>query len=169
MNVRYGVETYLVGTVRRYVLAHFPARVAAAQWAVGGLSEGGTCGTVLGLAHPSTYRTILDLSGLADPIYEHDTIAQSLPVLFGGSRAEFDRHDPPWLLRHRDYRGVGAWFGCGTADSASRAAQDELAPLGRAAGLRVSVHTYPGGHAWSVWTAALREFLPWFWARTDGG
>ena len=64
-------------------------------------------------------------------------------MLFGGSKAEYDAHDPLVLLRTHTYPTLGGWFEVGTADSAPLAAQRTLVPLARGAGIATCSASFP--------------------------
>jgi hypothetical protein len=82
-------------------------------------------------------------------------------VLFGGSQAAYDQHDPLYLLRQKRFPGVAGWFEVGTDDSAPLAAQRTLVPLSTSAGILTCSREVPGeGHDFSLWERAFRESLP---------
>jgi len=86
--------------------------------------------------------------------------------LFGGSSAAYDAHDPPALLRSRTYPRMGGWFEVGTADGGPLAAQRELVPLARSAGVVTCSVEIPGaGHAFGLWARAFKDSLPWLSSR----
>ena len=161
------VEQYLIDDVPRFVSAHFDATTDHRRWSIIGLSEGGTCAIMLALRHPAGFAAFGDLSGLAQPtLGAHDSPATALAVLFGGSVAAFNQHDPLWLLSHRTYSALAGWFACGTHDGKVRADQARLSERARAAGITVRATELLGSHAWAVWSNAFRQLLPWIWART---
>jgi len=161
------VETYLTRDVVGWVRHRYARDVGTRPWWVAGLSEGGVCSIMLALRHPATYSAFGDFSGLVRPKVEHETPAQSDQVLFAGDPARRNAHDPGWLLTHRHYRRLYAWFGVGAADRVPRAAQTTLVAAARAAHLTVHEETRPGRHVWTVWAYELRALLPWLWTH-DG-
>jgi S-formylglutathione hydrolase FrmB len=161
------VERYLTMDVPRWVEAHYPTRTGQ-RWAVAGLSEGATCAAMLALVHPKEFSLFGDFSGLVRPtIGDMDDPVATVRVLFHGSRAAYDAHDPLWLLAHRRYPDTAGWLEYGAQDRKGRAAAQSLARAARPAGLRVHVATVPGRHRWPVWQAALRSMLPWVWQRLE--
>src|SRR5690348_7224265 len=51
------IERYLTVDVPRWVRTHLPVNPDQRHWAIGGSSEGGTCGLMLSLRHPAMYPT----------------------------------------------------------------------------------------------------------------
>jgi S-formylglutathione hydrolase FrmB len=159
---------YLQRVVPAWIAAHLPAERDRIHWAIGGLSAGGTCAATQAMNRPSAYRAFVDLAGLEHPtLGRNDDPRIALRDLFDGSRSDFDEHDPLWLARHRDLRGLAAWFECGRSDAAGVRAQALVAASARRSGAEVHAAVVAGGHEWAVWTAALTQALPWLWARVD--
>jgi len=156
------VETYLTRDVVRWVRHRYAREVGSRPWSVAGLSEGGLCSIMLTLRHPATYSVFGDFSGLMSPQVEHETAAQSDQTLFA-SAADKARHDPLWLLTHRHYGRLYAWFGVGASDPRPLRAQHALSAAARAAHLTVHTETQPGKHVWRIWAHELQAFLPWSW------
>ncbi len=162
------VETYLTVDVPAAVQQSFGTRPPGRDWAVAGLSEGGTCAIMLALRHPDLFTAFGDFGGLVGPRSGEtnaDT-ADTVTQLFGGSQQQFEAHEPTALLGSRSYPGMGGWFQVGAADPEPFAAAEQLAPLARTAGIDVCLVTMPGlGHTFDVWSAAFRDALPWLAAR----
>jgi S-formylglutathione hydrolase FrmB len=158
------VETYLTVDVPNWLLAHTPASPNHHEWAIAGLSEGGTCAMMLALRHYPDFRAFGDISGLARPtVGDRDAPQRTITKLFGGSRTAYDEHDPLWLLPRHHYPGLAGWFACGSSDAAVLADQKTIAPIARAAGLTVHDEVVPGRHTWLVWSGELQQMLPWLW------
>lgn len=158
------VEEYLTRQVPDYVREHFPAARGGRRWTVAGLSEGGTCALMLALRHPTAFRGFGDFSGLARPtLGPRDDERRTLDELFAGSRRDYDQHDPMWLLARHRYPTLAGRLIAGADDAAVIADETRVAAAARAARLPVQRTTEPGKHAWTVWAAALRGFLPWMW------
>lgn len=163
------VEQYLTTDVPDYVMAHEPVSQDRRQWAIAGLSEGGTCAAVLALRHFPQYRAFVDLSGLVRPtVGDKDDPQATIAELFGGSVSEYQQHDPIWLLQHQQYPGLAAWLACGTNDAQVRADQPRLAAAASAADVTVHTEVVPGRHSWPVWAVELRRVLPWLWNLVSG-
>jgi S-formylglutathione hydrolase FrmB len=161
------VERYLADVVPAWIAAHLPAAADHREWSVAGNSEGGTCAAMLALRHSTTFESFGDFSGLQHlTLGKRDNRALTTRVLFGGSKRDYDVHDPPWLLAHR---GSGlhlvAWYECGGKDRTVSHDQADMVADTRRAGIPLRAVVVPGGHEWPVWTDALARLLTWFWAR----
>jgi S-formylglutathione hydrolase FrmB len=155
------VETYLTRDVITWVRTRYDSVVGQRPWWIAGLSEGGLCSAVLALRHPDLYTAFGDFSGLARPIVEGRTVAESDQQLYRGDPVTKREHDPQWLLAHRHYSDLRAFFECGTADKPVRRAQEALVVAAARAGLPVHAQQRPGKHSWTVWADSLRELLSW--------
>ncbi|MEB3370011.1 alpha/beta hydrolase [Saccharopolyspora mangrovi] len=160
---RGAAETYLAADVPRFVRARFLARDPGRDWAVAGLSEGGSCAIMLALRHPDVFATFGDFGGLLGPRDgDSNDPAGTVDALYGGSQQEFDAHEPVWLLSHARFPGLHGFFAVGDADAEPRAAVSQLAELSRKAGIDTEVVVIPGGeHTFDVWRAAFADALPW--------
>ena len=154
-------ETYLVTDVPAFARSELDASTAPGSLAIGGLSAGGTCSIMLALVHPDVYRTFASFSGFDAPQYEETDRADTIRILFGGSTAAFDRHDPSQLLAGNRFDGTAGWFEVGRDDDAPLAATDLLQPAAVRAGIATCVSVVPGGHDFDVWSRALSDAFPW--------
>ena len=158
------VETYLGVDVPRYVERMFHSRRPGAGWAVGGLSEGGTCAAMLALRHPGTFPTFVDISGLAGPRLGETNggVAATVAAMFDGSARAFAEHEPADLLRAHRYPGLAGWFESGDADPAPAAAATALAGQARRAGMVSCLVLVPGGgHSFDVFAQGLQDAFGW--------
>jgi len=130
--------------------------------AVAGLSAGGTCSTILALRNPKVFQTFADYSGYPSPTYQNDNEQQTIVQLYGGSRTNYEAHNPVSLLTHGHFSGMGGWFTAGQSDPQPLAAVSQLSKLAKQAGMQqVCVTTSPGGHDFVFWAAAFQKSLPW--------
>ncbi|MEO9138780.1 MAG: alpha/beta hydrolase-fold protein [Jatrophihabitans sp.] len=162
------VEQYLTSVVPAWIATHLPATTNHRDWALAGLSEGGTCSLMLTLRHRSVFNTIGDFAGQAHlTLGEPDNHTRTVQILFDGSQSAYDLHDPLYLLTHAgSLRGLGIWMQSGALDRQSVIDQALLAPTAQAKGATVQPVLYPGlGHRWPVWTNAFTRMLPWWWQR----
>lgn len=158
------VETYLTVDVPRWIRAHLPVKAGRGNFAIAGLSEGGTCALMLALRHPSVWQTFDDISGLARPtVGEDDDRARTIRLLFGGSAAAFDAHDPTYLLRKHRYPTTRGELYYGTSDRKVVRDVRVLLPLLRRAGVGTRVAAQSGAHSWTVFGGGLSSFLGWWY------
>jgi S-formylglutathione hydrolase FrmB len=155
------VETYLTKAVPEYMQKNFNARTRVGSFAIAGLSEGGTCAAGLALNNPKEYPVFANYSGLVSPQYNEDTQQQTIDALFGGSLANFNAHNPLYLLAHNRYNGMSGWFEAGQQDPVSVQAAHTLQGLAANAGIDTCVTTPPGKHNFAFFTIAFQNSLPW--------
>ncbi|QIZ33558.1 alpha/beta hydrolase family protein [Saccharopolyspora sp. ASAGF58] len=162
-SARGNAETYLTEDVPRFVHSRFLTRDPGRDWAVAGLSEGGSCAIMLALRHPDVFATFGDFGGLLGPRDgDVNDPAGAADALFGGSQQDFDAHEPSWLLTHRRFPGLHGFFVVGDNDPEPRAAVNRLAELSRVAGIDTELVVIPdGGHTFDVWRTAFADALPW--------
>lgn len=162
------VERYLTVDVPDYLTSHI-AGSDNQNWWIAGNSEGGTCAMMLALRHSDVYGAFGDLSGLSRPtLGVTDQPGRTIRELFHGSRADYNQHDPAWLLQHHRYPAMSGWWGCGTDETSIQRNQEQISQLARRAGISVQTNLIPGGHGWPTWTLSLREMLPWLWQQAGG-
>jgi S-formylglutathione hydrolase FrmB len=157
-------ETYLTVDVPRFMIERFGAAAGARQWAVAGLSEGGTCALMLVARHPDRFSTFADFAGDAAPTLGSDE--RTIRSLYNGSTAEWRAHDPvSWFAKDAS-SGVEGYFAVGSHDDGDIDSVTSLGDSARAAHLKTVVEVIPGGgHNWYTWKRALRDAYPWLVAR----
>jgi S-formylglutathione hydrolase FrmB len=155
-------ETYLTVDVPAYLRSTFGAETAPDSMAIGGLSAGGMCATMLALRHPTIYTAFGDYAGLTSPTVDEWVDPEATTnTLFGRSTAAYNAHDPLYLLAHNAYPTMGGWFEVGTADRDPLAAQQTLAPLAQQAGIATTAVEVPGaGHDFDLFAKAFADSLP---------
>jgi S-formylglutathione hydrolase FrmB len=160
-------ETYLTVDVPAFVRANFGAATTPDSMAIAGLSAGGMCASMLALRHPTLYGTFGDYAGLTSPtVGESVNPAATIQSLFGGSVAAYQAHDPLHLLATNTYPGMAGWYEVGTDDGGPLAAQHQLVPLARSAGIEVHEVEVPGaGHTFSFFAQAFADSLPFLCSR----
>lgn len=164
------VETYLAVDVPTWVSAHLGAATAASRWAIGGLSEGGTCAFDLALRHRDRWSTFLDFGG-----EDHISRAGGVLGLFPGSMSQRRElaasYDPGVLLRgFADPSSVQGWFEVGQNDGSTTSGVERLAAAAQARGMTVRLAVQAGGHHnWKVWRNCFTDSLPWAAARLQAG
>jgi S-formylglutathione hydrolase FrmB len=158
---RGNVETYLTQDVPNYIEAHFPVSDSPSNWAIGGLSMGGSCAVMLALLHPNVYQTFLDMSGEIGPSL--DSQAQTIQILFHGSYVDWQEHQPLYLLSHRKYSSnTGGFFASGNADTPTTIEQTkELYLAAKQDGLNTVYETVQGPHSFNVFAQIFTDAVPW--------
>ena len=153
------VATYLAVDVPTWIKAHLQIDPQPRAWAVGGLSYGGTCALQLATNNPDIYPTFLDFSGQEEPTLgdRQRTVAAG----FGGDEAAFIKVNPMDLMRTKKYPTSAGAFVVGSDDKDYRPGQIKVAQAAREAGMDVTYLELPGGHSWSVWSAALEKQMDW--------
>ena len=156
-------ETYLTVDVPTFVHKRFGATIDPDQWAIGGISEGGTCALVLALRHPDVYRHVLDISG--DP-YPNVGVGpngetRATQHLYGGDASQWAAHNPISLMESHPFPGDSAWFAAGAQDSSHLRAAHMLAAAAKRACITTIFTSSPGGHSFMYFKVALRDALPW--------
>jgi len=160
---RGNVETYLTTDVPTYLKANFDVSSNPANWAIGGLSDGGTCGIMLALRHPDVYHGFLDLGGDIGPASGNQLT--TIKDLFNGLATAWQEHQPLYLLQqHNTFKELHmfGYFAVGSSDtSRTMGAVQTLYHQSTAAGLTVAYETTPGHHAFDVWKQQFQDALPW--------
>jgi enterochelin esterase-like enzyme len=155
-------ETYLITDVPNFMQANFNAAIGKHSIAVAGLSAGGTCASILALRNPKEYSIFASYSGYSSPTYINDNEQQTIAQLYGGSKADYEAHNPEGLLKTNRYTTTSAWFTAGAQDQQAFASAQQMADLARKAGMaQVCLTTPPGGHDFVFWAAAFQDSLPW--------
>jgi enterochelin esterase-like enzyme len=125
------------------------------------MSAGGYCALNLGLRHRDAVATIIDMSG--DTVPTHTSGAVSLfgahnPDVAADVLANSPAHYATTISPQPPTR---IWLDSGSADTDI---VHEMSALNRTLvgrGIDVVWQVRPGGHTYWVWTAAMREALPW--------
>ena len=164
MNSALGqVATYLSVDVPAWIRATLQVNPNTATWAIGGLSNGGTCSLQMAVTAPDVYRTFLDISGEAEPTLggHADTVAAT----FGGDEAAFAAVNPLDVLAARSFPGTAGYLVAGAQDPEYRPQAVRVFDACRAANMDVRLQVLPGGHTFEVWGPGLSGALPWLGTR----
>ena len=161
-------ETYLTVDVTNWVKKNLPVASSSNQWLIGGFSQGGTCSTQLGPAHPKIYGHIFSADGELEPTDQ--TREDTINRYFGGDEQAYELHVPAHIIaRHAPsnqtmFSVAGAW------DSGSRHNQLAIGQAAVRAGMQVTAVTaLNSGHDWHSVQAGLRPALERFCAQTGLG
>ena len=157
------VLSYLRVDVPQWIKSNLQVDQNAEQWAVGGLSSGGTCALVLAVNAPDVYRSFVSISG-EDQVTIGDP-TKTVNELFGGSQAAFDAVDPLSVMKSTTFPDTAGFVVGGTDDTYLPQAK-RVAAAGTAAGMTITYVELPGGHEWRVWGAGFVLAVPWLATRT---
>lgn len=165
VDSRSGVKdfSYLTVDVPNWVQAHLQVDPDPTQWAVGGLSAGGTCAVQLAVNAPARFPTFLGFS-----VQDHPTIgdhADTVATLFGGDEAAYDAVDPLKVLAARSFPGSAGILAAGASDTVYGPQTRTVYAAAQAAGMQVRYLELPGGHDSPFWAAALAASMPWLGTR----
>ncbi|MCG2624537.1 hypothetical protein LVY72_21850 [Arthrobacter sp. I2-34] len=128
--------TYLSVDVPAWVHSTLGAGTAGSrQWAIGGLSSGGTCALQLAVNFPQAYPTFLDLSGETQPSVRGGR-ARLVDEYFDGDEDAFIAQNALDVLARHRFPHTAGRFVAGTADSKYGTELDPLYGFSTAAGRR---------------------------------
>lgn len=150
--------TYLSVDVPAFVRANLTVAQDPKSWAMGGLSQGGTCSLQMAVNAPGVYGRFIDLSGEKEPSL--GTHEKTLDQAFGGSEEAFKRVNPVDVMTQRRFPDTAGRFTIGERDKMLgdlKAVYEAAA----AAGMAVEFNTVPGGHDMNAWREGMRDSLPW--------
>jgi S-formylglutathione hydrolase FrmB len=157
--------TYLGEDVPAWARTTLGAGTAGSrQWAIGGLSSGGTCAMQLAANYPQVYPTFLDLSGETEPSI-HGGRQKLIEDYFDGDEDAFIRQNAVDVLAARKFPGSAGRFVVGAADGKYGSDMQPVFAAAKKAGMDVRLQEAPGGHSWRLWSAALSSELPWLMQR----
>lgn len=158
---RGNVETYLTVDVPTAIKNNFHVAGAAANWGIGGFSEGGMCAAMLTLRHQNTYHHFLDMSGDTGPILGPS--AETARLLFSGSRTTLQEHNIDWLLNHAplDPNITGQFVIGGDDNKRLVAGLRQTYELAVKKGVTASFVIVPGtGHNFKAWSRGFNDTIP---------
>lgn len=140
--------TYLTVDVPNWIRTHLTVKTAAAEWAIAGFSQGGTCAIQLGAAHPSLFGNIIDVSGQSAP--KNGNVHQTIALGFHGDPAAYRAALPEAVLAaNAPYSSTVAVFGAGQLDARYGPIAAKMSASARQAGMRSAHVVSPGtAHDW---------------------
>lgn len=164
MDSRLGdVATYLSVDVPAWIRATLQVDPDPRAWAIGGLSNGGTCSLQMAVAAPAVYPTFVDISGESEPTLGDR--ATTVQAAFAGDAAAFTAVNPLDVLTAKRFPATSGYLVAGQQDSQYLPQAESVLEAGRSAGMDVQLHVLPGGHTWDVWGPGLDGALPWLATR----
>lgn len=159
------VETYLARDVPNWIRDHLQTAPDRGQWAIAGLSNGGTCSLQLATRAPEVYGRFLDISGEYEPLDGSKT--QTVNKYFGGDMAAYEAASPVEIMKKRQFTQTAGRIVVGTGDGTYYPQLQQVLNACQAAGMSMSWLELPGGHSWQVWAPALAQSLDWLSANTS--
>ena len=153
-------ETYLTSDLPNFVKQNFRVDQSPKNWAIGGFSAGGMCAAMLTLRHQNVYQHFLDMSG--DPAPTLRSPAETLRVLFKGSKVAQQEHDINWLLKHRpvDKSVTGQFVIGGDDKKAILNNTRQTYGLAVKADVTASIEVIPHmGHSFSAWDRGFSDSI----------
>jgi enterochelin esterase-like enzyme len=153
-------ETHLLQDVLPAAESAYRTLPGGVDRIIAGMSAGGFCALNLGLRHPDTFGTIIDMSGLDRPTHAGGTAA-----LFGpgpqGDAAEAANDPSRYAAGLPDHLPVRIWMDAGRSDHDVIPGLVRLQTVLRSRGIDVRLRIRPGRHTYHVWRPALRQALQW--------
>lgn len=158
-----------LGNAFSYLTVDVPAwvrstlQVTPSGWAVGGLSNGGTCSLQLAVNAPDLFPTFVDISGEDAPTLGDRT--QTIAEAFGGDVAAYRAVNPLDVLATRQFPDTAGYLVGGLQDGVYLPQAKKVFAACQAAGMDVEFHPRTGEHTWEVWGPGLGDALPWLGTR----
>jgi S-formylglutathione hydrolase FrmB len=164
MDSRLGnVATYLSVDVPTWIRETLQVDPDPSGWAIGGLSNGGTCSLQMAVNAPQVYPTFVDISGEDEPsLGDH---ASTVQAAFGGDEAAFAAVNPLDVMARKRFPDTAGFLVAGEQDTVYGPQAQRVLAACRAAGMDVRLVLKPGGHTWDVWGPGLQDALPWLAGR----
>lgn len=153
------VATYLSVDVPAWVRATLQVDPTPRAWAIGGLSNGGTCALQMAVTAPQVYPTFLDISGESEPTLGGR--ARTVAAAFGGDQAAFAAVNPLDVLATTRFPDTAGYLVVGAQDPVYLPQAQAVLAACRAAGMDTQLQVLPGGHTFEVWGPGLTVALPW--------
>jgi S-formylglutathione hydrolase FrmB len=164
MDSRLGkVATYLSVDVPTWIRSTLQVESSPSAWAIGGLSNGGTCALQMAVNAPKVFPTFVDISGESAPTLG-DRV-RTVQATFGGDRAAFAAVNPLDVLATKRFPHSAGYLVAGQQDPQYLPEARQVLAACQAAGMDVQLHLRPGGHSFEVWGPGLDDALPWLATR----
>ncbi|HET9016862.1 MAG TPA: alpha/beta hydrolase-fold protein [Thermomicrobiaceae bacterium] len=165
MDSRLGkAQTYLTEDVPAWVEKTFQVDTDPAQWAVAGLSYGGTCALQFTVNKPNVFHSFISISGQDQPTL--GTFQESVDKAFRGNKAAFLAVDPLTIMKTKKFPELHGLVVAGSGDGTYRPQQRRVYAACKAADMHVAYEELPGGHGWQVWRPGLEKNLDWLARQT---
>lgn len=161
-------ETYLTEDVTQWVTDTLPVERDARQWLIGGFSQGATCSTQLGPAHPDLYGHIFSADGELEPVDR--SRQETIDRFFGSDVERYLAHTPTRIIADHAPSTQTLLAVAGAWDPRSQDNQRIIGRAARDAGMQVdTLVARDSGHDWHTVQAALPLLVERFGAQTGLG
>lgn len=154
-------DSYLAIDVPAFISTRYRAAQGRINWVIGGYSTGGYGAAHVGLGHPSTYGSIISLSGYLAPIQDHTTgklFAHRSERNANSIRHQLDLAHPPTAL----------YLIAANDNSFDRQVDRRFIRHVPASDWLRATATVTGGHSSAVWSVGFVDALTWL-ATTNQG
>ena len=161
-------ETYLTVDVTRWVIDNLPVSESPDHWLIGGFSQGGTCSTQLGPAHPDLYGHIFSADGELEPTSHNRT--ETINRYFNGDAAAYMKHIPTEIIARMSPSTQTLFSTAGAWDKESQRNQEIIGRAALKAGMGVTtLISKRSGHDWHAVQAALKPEIAIFGTQSGLG
>ncbi|RBP98519.1 MFS transporter [Bifidobacterium aemilianum] len=161
-------ESYLTKDVTKWVKTYLPVKKSPQAWLIGGFSQGATCSTQLGPAHPDIYGHIYSASGQVAPV-DH-TRKRTIDRYFDGSEREYLKHVPANIMKGKAPLHQTVFTAAGDWDPKSQKDQLAIGKSARASGMSVTtIVAQDSGHDWHTVNTGLLPQIDRFCQETGLG
>ncbi|MFC7309644.1 alpha/beta hydrolase [Streptomyces monticola] len=166
MNSRLGnIQTYLAEDVPAWITKNLQTSTDRKQWAISGLSNGGTCSLQMAVNAPERYGAFIDISGEFQPT--NGSVQSTVKQAFGGDAAAYHKVNPADVMKRQKFPDTAGVFVAGLDDQPYLGQARQIFQVAKGAGMKVELVELPGNHSWQVWRPGLEQQLPWL-ARQTG-
>ncbi|KJC64852.1 alpha/beta hydrolase [Agreia bicolorata] len=152
-------QSYLTVDVPNWIKANLNVIDDPHYWAIGGLSQGGTCSIQLGAAFPNIFGVILDASGEQYP--RIGDAQMTADAAFGGSLARYEAAYPTNIMQqHGQYADTFAVFGVGSNDETFLPQVKTIYAAAQAAGMKSTyIEAQGSAHDSTTWSYVFAQGL----------
>lgn len=161
-------ETYLTVDVTKWIRTTLPVSTAPKDWLIGGFSQGGTCSTQLGPAHPGIYGHIYAADGELAPT-DHDR-ETTINRYFNGDAKLYQRHVPTDIIKRHAPSTQTLFSIAGQWDAKSQRNAAIIAKAAKQSGMTVHLAmAKDSGHDWHTVNTGLAAVIDRFCAQSGIG
>lgn len=154
-------ETYITEDVTEWIKDTLPVATKPQDWLIGGFSQGATCSTQLGPAHPDIYGHIFSAGGEIEPV--SGSHKSTLKRYFNSDEKAYRKHVPTYIIANSG-SDKQSWFSiAGKWDKRSQKNQMTIVKAAMEAGMSTTtVVTKESGHDWHTVQAGMLPMIDFF-------